>query len=382
MLARIRASSSDFYGGPFGVSAEATILNSTSRLESVSVSRFQLGRNNLGMELTNPAPGRYELAVRGRELDIAGLLRLAAPFISNAPSAPVEVRAAAPRTSRKESASKPHAPPGAPAEATKASPSFPELRATVAIDAVDLGGGHTVRDLTLSTRIVDDLPQELSLHGLANGTNLLDLAIAPNGDRQSVKLTIADATGWLQLLLQPFREVALPASTVTVLADNLGRIPVLFSGGRLELAGDLRLRTPARLFDGQFKLADTVIRQPPRVLRLVALKSGKRLRENPLIKEISASRLFISDRLVALEGIKSDGASLAYLNLNFLRYGLADEALHLDGRFAGVGFEVLGTRAEPQVFLKNNLLIRSIGVPQEFAFGDAPVAAPPPPSRD
>lgn len=60
---------------------------------------------------------------------------------------------------------------------------------------------------------------------------------------------------------------------------------------------------------------------------------------------------------------------------------MADEALHLDGQYSGVGFEVLGTRAEPQVFLKDNLFIRASGSQQEFAFGDAPVAAPPPPPK-
>lgn len=114
-----------------------------------------------------------------------------------------------------------------------------------------------------------------------------------------------------------------------------------------------------------------------------AAESGKRLRENPVIKEFSAGWLFVSDTLVALEGIRPDAASLASLKLNFIQYGVADEALHLDGPYAGVSFEAVGTRAEPQVFLKDNLLIRAIGSHEEFAFVDAPVAAPPlPPKPD
>jgi hypothetical protein len=251
----------------------------------------------------------------------------------------------------------------------------------VAIDSVDFGGGRTVRDLSLSTQIVDDLPKVFSFSGRENGTNAMTLAVMPKGDHQSITLTIADASAWLQLLAQLLREVPQPVNAVTELAGPLGQIPILLSGGRCELDGDLRPRDGARWFDGQFKLTDIVIRQPPRILQLVALKSGKRLRENPVIKEFSVGRLFVSQTLVALEGIRSDAVSLNYLKLNFIRYGLADASLHLDGQYAGIGFEVLGTRAEPQVFLKNNLLIRAIGSEQEFAFDDVPSPPPPPPPQ-
>ncbi|HUL52572.1 MAG TPA: hypothetical protein VLT83_04080 [Opitutaceae bacterium] len=376
-LARLSASSPDFLGGPFALAAEATVLNSATRLESAIISRFQIGRTDLGAEFSNPASGRYELSIKGPCLDLAELLRLAAPFMGGAaptatghgtahPSAPAAAKDAKQNTGPQSAAP----------------PLFPDLKASVAIDAVEFGGDRSVRSLNISTRIIDDLPRDFSLQGRENGTNLLTFTITPKGDHQEVRLSIADATAWLRTLLQPFQEVKLPPDLVTAIADNLAQFPVLFSGGRFELGGDLRLRRPARLFDGEFKLSDTVIRQSPRVLQLVALKSGKGLREHPLIKEFSASRLFVSDTLVALEGIKSDAASLAYLKLNFIRYGLADETLHLDGRYAGVGFEVLGTRANPQVFLKDNLLIRAIGTEQEFAFGDPPTAPPPPPRQD
>ncbi|HUJ42600.1 MAG TPA: hypothetical protein VLW52_03225 [Opitutaceae bacterium] len=392
--AEFSAASPEFLGGPLALAAEATVLNSTTHLESASIPRLRLGRTNLSAEYSNPASGRYVLSIKGPRLDLDELLRLAAPFLGGpAPAAlnrvparpaPPARRGLAAATSGGQRPDGPRsaATPTPSAEQKGAPPLFPDLKASVAIDAVEFGGGRSVRDLSMSTRIIDDLPRELSLQGREDGANPLTFMVTPKGDHQEVRLTIADATAWLRTLLQPLRGVELPPDTMTAMADNLAQFPVLFSGGRFELDGDLRLRRPDRLFDGQFKLTDTVIRQPPRVLQLIALKSGKRLRESPLIKEFSASRLFVSDKLVALEGIKSDAASLAYLKLNFIRYGLADETLHLDGRYAGVGFEVLGTRANPQVFLKDNLLIRAIGSDQEFAFGDPPAAPPPPPRQD
>jgi len=370
--ARIEASSADFLGGPLAATAEATIGNAAGRLESAAVPRLRLGRTDLSADYASPAAGRTVLTVKGARLDISDWARWAAPFLSR-PAPPA--------------ADRPAAPPPRPAHpaasvATAAQARFPDLRASVAIGDVEFGDGRLVRDLHLTAHLLDDEPREVTFDGRENGANPLNLTVRPKGDGQELDLTVGDSTAWLQTLLQPLRGVTLPPGDFAAMADDLAELPVLFGGGRLELHGALRLADPARLFDGQCRLSDTVIRQTPRVLKLIALRSGKQLRERPLIKEISASRLFASNALIALEGIKSDAASLSYLRLNFLRYGLADDSLHLDGAFAGVGFEVLGTRASPQIFLKNNLLVRAVGSEPEFTFGEIPTAPAPPPRRD
>jgi hypothetical protein len=380
--AQMSASSSDFLGGPLAIAAHATLSNLSGRLESASVAPLQLGRTNLSVEFTNPAAGHYVLTVKGGRLDASGLLRLAGPFVAGSPVAADRRTAAAILSpGRKETGRGTAAAPAGSGGRTDAPPQFANLQASVAIDSVDFYGGRDVRALNLSTSIVDDFPQVLSFSGQENGTNALTLLLKPKGDHQSIRLTIADASAWVQLVAQTLRDLPLPNNAMAELAGALGQIPVLLSGGEFDLSGDVRLRDDARWFDGQCKLTDIEIRHPPRILQLIALKSGKHLLENPGVKEISVGRLFVSPTLVALEGIKADAASLNHLKLNFIRYGLADEALHLDGQYAGVGFEVLGTRAEPQVFLKNNLLIRAIGSEQEFAFAEVPAAAPPPPPK-
>jgi len=182
-------------------------------------------------------------------------------------------------------------------------------------------------------------------------------------------------------VMQPLRDAQIPVGLTARSAATLAQIPALLGGGRFELEGDLRPVNRSRWFDGQCKLENIVIRQPPRILKLLALKSGKRLRENPVIREISVGRLFVSDSLVALENIKSDAVSLDHLKLSFIRYGLVNESVHIDGQYAGIGFEVLGTRADPQIFLRNNLLVRAIGSEQEFVFDDVTTGAPPPPPK-
>ena len=66
------------------------------------------------------------------------------------------------------------------------------------------------------------------------------------------------------------------------------------------------------------------------------------------------------------------------VKLNSFRYAFAGEKLAVDGDYFGVGFEVVGTRADPQVFLKENAVIRAIGQKNEFDFFGDDAAAPAP----
>ena len=117
--------------------------------------------------------------------------------------------------------------------------------------------------------------------------------------------------------------------------------------------------------------------RPPRVVQLLALKSGKAFQASPFIEEFSIGRITLSQALLRVSGIALVGSGLVdRLKVTSASYGLADEHLKVDGEYFGVGFEVVGTRADPQIFLKDsNKFIRAIGTRNEFDFDETP---PPP----
>ena len=114
---------------------------------------------------------------------------------------------------------------------------------------------------------------------------------------------------------------------------------------------------------------------------MLALKSGNSFQKSPFIEEFSIGQITLSKTLVRVSAISLLGSGLVdRLKVTSASYGLADERLKMDGEYFGVGFEVVGTRADPQIFLKDsNKLIRAIGVRNEFDFDEPPPKPAPKP---
>ena len=109
-----------------------------------------------------------------------------------------------------------------------------------------------------------------------------------------------------------------------------------------------------------------------------ALKSGKSLQASPLIEQFSIGKITINDDQLRVEEIVVNGSGLINnLKVRSADYGLSSETVKVDGDYFGVGFDVIGTRADPQVFLKDsNLMLRAIGTRNEFDFDTQPAPAP------
>ncbi len=362
------AQSDNVLGAPLAIAGNATMDQAGARFGRISLTEFKYGRTALRAEAGNPGSGRYEISVTGDQLDVPGLLALAAPFLPDLLS-PTGGVATSPRTSK----------PGGevaatPVPSTAASGSLPaaapvSLTAAVKLTEITLGDGLAAHDLALGAELRDGRPVSVSLTGREGGANNLSFTLTPAGDHQTVALSIGDVPAWLRALTAPLRGLALPPGNLANLAAQVEKIPVILAGGKLEVAGDLRSAEPAKLFDGRFTLRDTTITQPPIILQLLALRTKQSMQVKPLVHELSAGRFYLNDSAVGVEKLTFAASGLLNLNLGSARYGLKDEKVYAEGEYFGIGFEVAGPRSDPQVYLKDNVIIRAIGTQNDLDFG-------------
>jgi hypothetical protein len=362
--------SDNVLGAPLLVAGNATVDQAGAKVEHLSVSDFKLGGTALRAEAGNPGPGRYEVSVTGARVDVPGLLALAAPFLpsllaqSGGATTPPRSGGAGAESPASRIPPRKEIPTAAPAS----------LTAAVKFAEVTLGDGLAAHDLTLGAELRDGRPYSASLTGREGAANNLAFTLTPAGDHQAVALSIGDVPAWLHALTAPLRALALPPGDLANLAAQVEKIPVILAGGRLEVSGDLRPAEPAKLFEGRFTLRDTTIKQPPVILQLLALRTKQAMQVKPLVQELSAGRFYLNDTAVGVEKLTFTAPGLLNLNLGSARYGLADEKVYAEGEYFGIGFEVTGPRTDPQVYLKDNLIIRAIGTQSDLDFGapDAP----------
>lgn len=120
-------------------------------------------------------------------------------------------------------------------------------------------------------------------------------------------------------------------------------------------------------------MTDAVVIHPPRILNLLALKSRRDLEASAEIQSLTLDQIVADQKQVVIghTGLRAT-SFVGKLRIGHISYGLVDEQIHLDGSFFGVGFEVVGTRSDSQVYLQDNALIRACGRPNEFDFGPQP----------
>jgi hypothetical protein len=201
----------------------------------------------------------------------------------------------------------------------------------------------------------------------------------PQERDRRLELRVDDVPRWAAAVSAPLR-VAPPSPTAKlgeleavagVMLGNLDTIVSLLAGGSLEASAVLpENQKPPRL-QAVVAIRNATVLRAPRIVQLLALKSGRELQTRPLLREFSIQGLALHDGLIEVTGVKLDGTGLIdRLRINKGSYALDGEVIAVDGTYFGIGFEVDGTRRDPQVWLKDNLLIRAIGTSSELDFGE------------
>ena len=275
----------------------------------------------------------------------------------------------------------------APLESPQASGSTPSalasLVADVKIERIELGEDRSLRGIELAVTCGEDgLPLSASLNAAEGASNRLLVALTtkPDGGDRSVELRVDDVPRWAAAASAPLR-VAPPAPTAKlgeleavagVMLGNLDTIVSLLAGGSLEVSAVVpKDQKPPRL-QAVVAIRNATVLRAPRIVQLLALKSGREIQKSPLVREFSIQSLSLHDGIVEVAGVKIEGSGLIdRLKINKGSYALDGETITVDLTYFGIGFDVDGTRRDPQVWFKNNnLLIRAIGTESNLDFGE------------
>jgi hypothetical protein len=152
----------------------------------------------------------------------------------------------------------------------------------------------------------------------------------------------------------------------------------LLGGGALQLDGELARTAAGVTARGNFTLTDATMIRAPRLLQLLAFRSGKNLERNPLIRRLAVGSWALEPDRIDVQGFALEGSGLVdRLKLASARYTFAGEKIAVKGQYFGVGFEVVGTRQSPEVYLQDNTILRPILEENRFDFFNEETATTP-----
>ena len=266
-------------------------------------------------------------------------------------------------------------------------PAFASLAADVKIERIELGEDRSLRDVELSLGCGDEgRPRSARLVMTEGERNRLraSMETKPQSRERLLELRVDDVARWAAAAAAPLR-VARPSpaakpgeveAALGAMQKNLDSIVSLLAGGSLEVSAVLPgNQTPPRL-QAAVAVRNATVLRAPRIVQLLALKSGRELERRPLLREFSVRSVSLHDGLVEVAGVKLDGTGLIdRIQIEKGIYALDSEEIMGDGKYFGIGFEVDGTRSNPQVWLSsNNILIRAVGTESDLDFGDGPEA--------
>lgn len=383
--AELTLHAADLGGRPLRLHAAAELVPCDGTVARADVKRFAFGRTELTAAWRREAE-RDTLAVTADRIDVAELAAAASPWLGAfddgpppppAPPAP-SARATTATTSAATSAGPPPPLPPPPARA-KSRP----LDVAFAAGEIVFGKDRHLSRVAAEAAIDDGWPRTARLAATEGGRNLVSFELAPHGERQRVKFAAVDVAALAQTLTEPLRATKLPPGRLAALAQSIGPVPMLIAGGTVGLEGELTrdaARDHALSARGNFLLTEATMIRAPRVLQMLALRSGRKLEQSPLIRKLSVGEWSFDPEHVAIKAFAVEGSGLIdRVKLNAARYAFGTEKIFIDGEYFGVGFEVIGTRGDPQVFLKENAFIRAIGQRNEFdVFFEEPAPKTPP----
>lgn len=342
----------DFAGLPFALSGALRYSSATGSPAEVTIARLAFGRTALTGTWSRSDPDSSRLDVDAERVDVTELAKVAVPWLqwakaSEATEGPVDAERGG-RT---------------------------VISAHVA--ALEFGPGRIVRAVRADGAVVAGWPERLRLHAVEGEGNTIRLELTGAGESQRVTFAVEDASALARTVTEPFRRVVPLAAEFPALAGMAGPPSVLLAGGTVRLEGELRGRGNAFVATGRMAVKDATLTRAPRLLQLLALKSGRKLQQAPLIRELAIANWSVTSEAIDLGQLTLSGSGLIdQVKLKSARYFFRDARIAVDGDYFGVGFTVAGTRADPQIYLKENLLIRTIGQRNEFDFFDDSAARP------
>jgi hypothetical protein len=351
--ARFTAQTSRWFGQELSLAGRVAIPSDDRQPVDLEITKADYGATSLQASFHRSPAGTRILSVTGTRLDAAPWLR-AAVAIGDAIPAP-------------KAGAAPVRPLGAEARAVAGSPAA--LEADIRIDEIATGPGETARDLRARAIWTAEGPVALSLDALSGPGRRLHADLSGPDNRRVVRLEIEDVAAWARQGAAPWPDAAKLTGTVSQRIAQLAAIPATISGGNLVAEATLEPGAKA-WFRARIALDHAVLVSAPRVLNLLAMKSRRALETAPAVEHLGLEDITVEQAQVRVGRIDIQGSGFVdKLKVDHAACTLADRQLHVDGSFFGIGYEVAGTVADPQVYLKDNALLKAIGRPNEFEFG-------------
>lgn len=352
-----------FFGLPLRLSGTLKLSGDRTVVERATLREARVGRTELHGEW-RATPGGGAVTVQAKQIDVGEMVRAGAPWLEVVP------RPAA-------SAAKPLLVlPAATVPGEIESP--PRVEFDVTAMDVDFGAGRRLQDVAVTGTIIGGWPERLRVtanEGVANPVRV-ELAPAPSASRQRLRVSVSDTAALSQTLTEPLRAVKLPPGKLADSVTSAGRIPQLLAGGEMTVEGEVWHRPEGVTGQGGLRLENATMIQPPRILKLLSLRSGKSLERSPLIRKLAVHEWAFDPSGATVKGFGLEGTGLIdRLKLKSVSYRFEGGKLAMDGDYFGVGFEVIGTRADPQVFLKETPLLKALILqPDSGFFTDEPAS--------
>mgnify|MGYP000905521412 CR=1 FL=1 len=357
LVARLEARADAWQGVPLRLQAEFEAAPGGE--VGVRVTHARLGGSTAtGSWRRGASSSRVE--VGASRLDFGELFALAAPWWDLMPPRPV----------------------AAAGDVARAVPPLRDAAGTVdflaRIERLDFGAGRRLEALEAEGRSRGDWLETLRLRARdgSGGRVATDLEAAPA--RQLLRVAVDDLSELARTLSQPLRNPRVPALLTREPWRTIGRVPELIAGGAATFTGEIRGAPSTVTAQGSLRLERATLLRPPRFVQLLALRRGRTFERDPLLKEFVVDAWTLDNAGLTLAGVRLEGGGLVdRLKLSTARYAFAGHRIAVDGEYFGVGFEVVGTRADPQVFLKDGPLLRALILqPDSGFFNDDASPAP------
>lgn len=232
--------------------------------------------------------------------------------------------------------------------------------------------GFVARDLKMSRRLHPQGISELRLDAVNSEDHRINVRVSGPPESRTAEIRIEEPASSARFITSPWPNRGKPTGDLSRVISEIAKIPATVSGGNVAAEGLFSPNGAAR-FSGNLSVTEAVVIHLPRILNLLALKSRRDLEASAEIQNLTLDHIVADQKQLVIGHIGLRGTSfVGKLRIDHFSYGLVDEQINLDGSFFGVGFEVLGTRSDRQVYLQDNALIRAFGRPNEFDFGPQP----------
>lgn len=310
-----------------------------SRFEEVTVRKLEYGASRLAGQWKQTASHAGQLSIEAEMLDLPDLIAGSRSIL-------------------------PHAGDGSHVRANATPPSLADFDAMIRVKKLGLGEDRWIDRLAIGLRMRNAEPDRMRIEGYEGGRYPLRMALDSKNGRQQGQFETENTASFLKACMP-----LLARMSGATLASEAQRIAALFDGGRLAITAEWDRSSVGRDATGTLRLEDATVVRAPALLRLLALKSGRRIAQTPLIRQLAIGRWAVSPDCIEIGGVAISGTGLIdQVRIDAARYEVRDGSVAASGKYFGVGFEIAGSRASPQVYLQENAFLRVLGQRNEFEF--------------